>query len=265
MRQKFGNILWGAAFIIAGVGIAGNVFDLWNVSLFFDGWWTLFIIVPCFISIIQYGFNTGNSIGLAVGGLLLLAAQDIIPPGIAAKMFFPVLLVIVGLAIIFRPAITKASYKSGNTKYTTSNKDGNAKYTTSDKEGDAKTEYSYTYTYNGPNDTQNWNTSCGSDIVAVFCGNNGSFNGRVFKGASATAVFGGVDVDLRGATIEGEATLNATAIFGGVDVFTDNNVQVVYRSVPVFGGVECSIPPRDKSLPTLYVNCVAIFGGVEIK
>lgn len=256
MRQKFGNILWGIAFIVAGVGVAGNIFDLWNFNLFFNGWWTLFIIIPCLISIIQYGFNTGNSIGLAIGALLLLSAQDIMPAHIAAKMFFPVLLVIVGLAIIFRPAYRKANGKNNNYEYKST---GTAN--TSSENGEPKVEYNYTSHHH---DTQNWNTSCGTDIVAVFCGNNGSFQGREFKGASATAVFGGVDVDLRGATINGEVTLNATAIFGGVEVFTDNNVQVVYRSVPIFGGVDCSVPARDKSLPTLYVNCVAIFGGIDI-
>lgn len=259
MRQKFGNILWGIAFIVAGVGVAGNVFNLWNFNLFFNGWWTLFIIIPCLISIIQYGFNTGNSIGLAIGALLLLSAQDILPAHMAAKMFFPVLLVIVGLAIIFRPSYRKANFK-GDYQYKSTGSDGEPKVEYSSAGGaDTRSNASYARC-----DTQNWNTSCGTDIVAVFCGNNGSFTGREFKGASATAVFGGVDVDLRGATFTGDVTLNATAIFGGVEVFTDNNIQVVYRSVPIFGGVDCNVPARDKSLPTVYVNCVAIFGGIDI-
>lgn len=250
MRYKIGNILWGIAFILAGVGVAGNIFELWDFNLFFNGWWTLFIIIPCFISIIQNGFNTGNSIGIAIGALLLLSAQNILPRGFSWKLFFPAILVIIGLSIIFKPKYKAVDYKPGSSG-------------SSSASNESSTQHQQ-YTYNSHN-SHNWNTSCGTDLLAVFCGNNGSFADREFKGASCTAVFGGVELDLRNAKITHDVTIDATAIFGGVDIFTDNNVQVVYRSVPIFGGVDCRVPARDKNLPTVFVNSVAVFGGIEIK
>lgn len=265
MRYKIGNILWGLAFILAGVGIAGNAFDLWNFNLFFNGWWTLFIIVPCFISIIQNGFNTGNSIGLAVGALLLVGAQDIFPRYMVAKLFFPAILVIIGLSIVFGRRYYNGYNPRHHAAYTS--EDGNVKV------GDASGEYQYHAADTASNGSANnknyeshgWNNNCGPDLVAVFCGNSGSYRGRECKGAACTAVFGGVELDLRGAEIKGNITVNATAIFGGVDVFVDDKVQVQYRSVPIFGGVDCAVPPRDNALPTVFVNCVAIFGGIDIK
>ena len=35
-----GNLM-GILLIVAGVVIAGNVMNWWNISLFFRGWWTL--------------------------------------------------------------------------------------------------------------------------------------------------------------------------------------------------------------------------------
>ena len=74
MRNKFSNALWGLFFIVIGLGIAGNVLGIWDVEVFFDGWWTLFIIIPCFISMIQSGFGTGSTIGFIIGVLFYIAS-----------------------------------------------------------------------------------------------------------------------------------------------------------------------------------------------
>lgn len=45
------KILWGTALIAVGGIIALNAFGITGIELFFDGWWTLFIIVPCLVGI----------------------------------------------------------------------------------------------------------------------------------------------------------------------------------------------------------------------
>ena len=45
-------IIWGIAIIALGVIFGGNAIGLFNFNVFFDGWWTLFIIVPSVISLI---------------------------------------------------------------------------------------------------------------------------------------------------------------------------------------------------------------------
>ena len=53
------KILWGTALIAVGGIIALNAFGITDIELFFDGWWTLFIIVPCLVRIIwkNWDFN----------------------------------------------------------------------------------------------------------------------------------------------------------------------------------------------------------------
>ena len=70
--RKISKILWGIAFIFAGVIFALNAFGITDIEIFFYGWWTLFIIVPCFIGIFSEREKTGNIIGLAIGVFLLL-------------------------------------------------------------------------------------------------------------------------------------------------------------------------------------------------
>ena len=42
------NILWGIILVIIGVIIGLNTIGITDIDIFFDGWWTLVIIVPCF-------------------------------------------------------------------------------------------------------------------------------------------------------------------------------------------------------------------------
>ena len=45
------NVLWGIVLIAVGVIIALHAFGVADISIFFDGWWTLFIIVPCTVGL----------------------------------------------------------------------------------------------------------------------------------------------------------------------------------------------------------------------
>ena len=88
MKSKFANLLCGIIFITVGIFYAGDTFNLWNFNLFFRGWWTLFIIIPCLISIVENGFNTANIVGLTIGILFLLSSQGIINSRIIGKLIF---------------------------------------------------------------------------------------------------------------------------------------------------------------------------------
>ena len=49
--KKVSGILWGIVLVAVGVILTLNAFGVANVDIFFDGWWTLFIIVPCVIGL----------------------------------------------------------------------------------------------------------------------------------------------------------------------------------------------------------------------
>jgi predicted membrane protein len=90
-----------------------------------------------------------------------------------------------------------------------------------------------------------------------------------FRGASLTAVFGGVTLDLRQARPASEgATITCTALFGGIDIILPRGWSVTVSSTPLFGGVddktERGVPLPDDA-PALRVDAVVIFAGVDLK
>ena len=76
-----------------------------NINIFFDGWWTLFIIIPSFIGLFKDNEKTGNFIGLLIGIALLLACQDFLDFDLIWKLAFPAILITIGLSIIFKDVI----------------------------------------------------------------------------------------------------------------------------------------------------------------
>ena len=105
--KSFGNVLWGIVLIVVGLIIGGNALGITNINIFFDGWWTLFIIVPCFFGLFKDQDKTGNIIGLIVGIYLLLYCQGLINFQFAWKLVVPVIFVLIGLKMIFKDTFNK--------------------------------------------------------------------------------------------------------------------------------------------------------------
>ena len=226
--KKFRNIIWGLVLIILGLEIGGNALDITNIDLFFDGWWTLFIIIPCFTGLFKETEKTGNIIGLLIGIGLLLACQNIIDFDVIAKLWFPAILVCIGASIIFKDII--AGKVNEQIKKLNENK-------------------------TGPN-----------EYCATFSGQDVKFDGEKFTSADLTAVFGGIECDLRNAIIESDVVINTSSIFGGIDIFVPENVKVKVKSSSIFGGVSDKKRHSENSeFHTLYINATCLFGGVEIK
>lgn len=225
--KKFENILWGIAFIVVGLILAGNAIGITNIDIFFDGWWTLFIIVPCFIGLFNDSDKTGNVIGLVIGGALLLACQGLLNFEMVWKLVVPVALVIIGVSIIFKDSI-HGKINSEISKINKSQKDI-------------------------------------PSYCATFSEQNANFENEEFKGADLTAVFGGVKCDLRQAIINSDTVIKAESIFGGVEIYVPSNVKVKIKSTPIFGGVTDKSVHNQESEHTIYINSTCIFGGIDIK
>lgn len=226
--KKFGNVLWGVVLIVIGLIIGGNALGITNINVFFDGWWTLFIIIPCFIGLFNENEKTGNIIGLLIGVALLLGCQDIINFNLIWKISLPAILVMIGLSIIFKD--TLGGKVNDEIKKLNEKRNGENSY------------------------------------CATFSGQKIKFDKEVFTGADLVAVFGGIECDLRNAIIESDVVINANSTFGGIDIFVPSNVIVKTKSTSIFGGVENKVNTKgEKDAHIIYVNGTALFGGVEIK
>ncbi len=103
---------------------------------------------------------------------------------------------------------------------------------------------------------------------AVFGGSEKRTSTSDFKGADLTALFGGVELDLRDAEVaDPPAHISANAMFGGVEVIVPRNWNVQVDVVPLFGGGSDERPYREKEHDSvdLVITGLAMFGGVGVK
>ena len=211
---------------MVGVIYGLNSLNIVDINLFFPGCWTLFIIVPCVIGLVTDGDKTGSIIGVIIGVLLFLGANDIIDYDLIWKLIFPLIIIVVGLSLIFKDRF--------NSKITKRIED--------------------------IADNKN------NGVTAVFSGEDVSFNNRVFTGINLTSIFGGIKCDLRGAKIKKDVVINAYSFFGGTDILVDDNVKIAVSSTSIFGGVDNKKKNNDSTSDiTIYVNAICIFGGIDIK
>lgn len=106
-------------------------------------------------------------------------------------------------------------------------------------------------------------------ITAIFAGRRVASWATPFRSASAIAVFGGVDLDLRSATIAPQgAFVDATAAFGGVKIIVPPEWNVIMSGPAIFGSNENKTQLRGAPAPlspVLTVRGLALFGGVEVE
>ncbi len=96
------NIIIGALLVAGGVIYSLNALGITNLNISFDGWWTLFIIIPSIEGIISSKDKFASIICLVIGVFLLLSARGIIDYGIVWKLILPVIVIAAGIKIIVK-------------------------------------------------------------------------------------------------------------------------------------------------------------------
>lgn len=223
--------LVGFILILIGLFLIGR-----NVGLF-SGFienvifsWQMLLVVIGFVILLSHHNRTTGLILMSVGGFFLLPEifnfeyQDI-------RLFWPALLIIVGLLVIFRRQIDHPKHPDRLTKGSSKNK---------------------------------------LDIVNFFSGAERQFTTQEFEGGKVTSVFGGGELDFTDAGLaEGENVLDIVCVFGGVSLIVPDDWDVVVDVVSIFGGFSDKRKLRSGRVvdPTkqLIIKGIAVFGGGELK
>lgn len=221
--KNMNKIILGLVLVFIGIVVLLNSFGLAQINLFFDGWWTLFIIVPSIIGLINEEDKVGNIIGLSIGVLLLMVCRDILTWGLVLKLVLPLLLIIAGLGLVFNETLKK------NISKKVSEKNDNLE-----------------------------------NIVATF-GSEKLKIEKKFDGCIIDSIFGNVEIDLKDASLDNETIIKANAIFGRIDISLPKDVKVEIKSTPIFGGVNNSYRNNKESKKVIYIESLALFGGVDIR
>lgn len=235
MKKDYSGLIWGVGFIALGIIFSGNAIGIWDVEVFFKGWWTLFLIVPGVLSIIRDGFKWGSGILVFIGVLLLLDSYDLVDSRMMWSLAFPLVLVIIGVSII-------SSFFKGSKSF---EKEENWTM----KSGDVKYDYSKFAEYR-----------------AILGGGEYHNNSQELNGIKAEVIFGGLEIDLRDAKFTDNVIIDVTAIFGGIDIHVPQDVEIeLISGTPILGGFSFRKNRGIEGSPKVKVKYVTIFGGADIK
>lgn len=223
--KNFGNLLWGLVFLILGVIFGLNALGITDINIFFKGWWTLFLIIPCFIGLFKDQNKTGAIIGLIIGIILLICIQGIIPFNILWKLTLPTIFVIIGIVLISNGILT-----------------GKIKSKIKEIDNSEKQEYCATFASQKSKIEEEFK---GANVNAIFGSveldlRNATITSE--KVVEASAIFGSVDIFVPSNV---KVKVKSIPIFGGV---SDKTVK-----------------PNDENAPTIYISAFCMFGGVDIK
>lgn len=220
--MKRSNIIWGIVLIVLGVVFALNALGITNLSLFFDGWWTLFIIVPCAVGIFTNSDKMGNIIGLLIGIVLLLSCRGIFSFEYVWKLAVPAVIVIIGINLIVK------GIRGSRTVMRIT---------------DGKPLRQCCAAFSGQNIDYTNERFDGAELTAVFGGIKCDLrNARLENDAviNVCAVFGGIDI-----LVPDNVSIktNSTSIFGGISNDkhkndSGNTVTLYVNGTCMFGGVD---------------------------
>jgi len=221
----------GLLLVAIGLCILLHNLQVLELSPFLSRWWPLLIILLGLWKLIIWGAQSLSSGSLLmVIGILCLLATLDVITWSALFRIWPVFLIIIGAWVLLRP-----------TRHL------------SEKLRAAEGEDIDTV-----------------DAWALFGGAERQVSSLQFKGGKATAMFGGIEIDLRKARMaEGEHSLDLTAIFAGIEIRVPETWDVWVTGSPIFGGIDDKRASRANGRTTsggrLHINAFAMFGGVEIK
>ena len=218
-------MIWGIIFIIIGLVLGVNALGIAKIDRYFDGWWTLLIIIPCLVGLFKDKDKTGSIIGILIGVVLLLSTQGILDFEIAWKLALPTILILIGLSIILKNTINKKDFET----------------------------------------IKKLNNDFKEEVCATFTTQTIEYDDEKFKGTNLTAVFGAIKCDLRKAIIKKDIVINATTTLGGIEIYIPENVNIKIKSTSIFGGVDEKKKNKVEEGPTIYINANCLFGGVDIK
>jgi predicted membrane protein len=117
-----------------------------------------------------------------------------------------------------------------------------------------------------PNARRPVNSNQTVHAVAVMGGVARGNNSPAFRGGDVAAIMGGCEIDLRQASIDGDAVLDVFALWGGIEIRVPEDWTIVLRVTPLLGGADDKTrPPQGVSRHRLIVRGVILMAGVEIK
>ena len=207
--------------------------------------WPMFLIALGVFIGLRHGFRGITwLILMLIGGAFL--ADHIYPDIYMRRYTWPLVLIILGIFFIFRPR-RRWHWELGEKK-SSSDSDMPTDPVINPEATDSKEDY--------------------VNATSVFGGAKKNILSKNFKGGEIVNIFGGTELNLSQADINGEAVIEMTTIFGGTKLIIPSNWTVRSDAAVIFGGIEDkrAMPAINESTgKILSLKGTVIFGGIDIR
>ncbi len=237
--------VFGIIALIAGLLLLGFNLDILNPHwrhIIFS--WQMLLIAIGFVNIFDKDSLLTGIVLLSVGSIFLIPEFTIVPFKLR-QVFWPVLIIFIGLSVIIKHRFPYFRNKSNRYR---SHQRFNGTLTKGDIDGKGTIQQ-----------------------TNIFGGSRKIFNNSVFNGGKITNIFGGGEIDLRHTKLgEGRIILEINSVFGGMNVIVPSDWIVNIEIDAVLGGFQDKriiIPNSEEnnSESELVIVGFAVFGGGELR
>ena len=195
----------GLLFLAVGIGYLGGAMDWWDFSIFFPGWWTLFLIIPAVFSFFEDGFNFGNGCVFILGVYLLCSANDWISIRLTWGMLVAIGLILLGCRMIIGDSFLRFKHSD-----------------------------SVLQEEDGRRDLRS----------ATYFGNKRLNAHGIVYSLKAESVFGTQMIDLVDADLTECGYVKLEAVFGSIDLLVSDRIHYRVKSENVFGNTRVEHHPE---------------------
>lgn len=285
MKKKSSGAVWGVMLILFGVVIGGRVLHWFDFNIFFDGWWSLFLIIPCSVCFLtERGRRMKALKGLFIGVLLLMAAQGFIEFGMLFPLTLAGFLVMSGLKMLmpkeyFDKKDTQTKQQKTKKTYREEQAAKKRAYNQEESYTDAADYYSEEYNYydsmlRDEDTTSKYRFTAEEEAEFGEFGQKFGWNDYANRGeyrrssqtentvgrqCTCTAILCGKEIHFSKEVFDGAVL---TAVLGAVDLNLRDAVfyhDTVIEAVAVMGGIDIFVP-KDVHV---VVSSTPFLGGID--
>ena len=217
MQMHIKSKIIGLLFLAVGIGYLGAAMDWWDFSVFFPGWWTLFLLVPAVFSFFEDGLHFGNSLVFLLGAYLLCSANDWISFRLTWGMIVAVALILHGCRMIIGDSFLKLRH-------------GDSLLHEEDTRRDLRS--------------------------ATYFGNKRVHAKGIVYSVKAESVFGSQVIDLADADLRECSYVKLEAVFGSIDLLVSDQIHYRVKSENIFGNTRVEHHPEGSQDLSVDVSCV---------
>ncbi|MDR2647668.1 MAG: cell wall-active antibiotics response protein [Oscillospiraceae bacterium] len=241
--QKFLLALLAVLIIAAGVFMLGVQFFDWK-WFWFKGWWTIFIVGAGVALIVKRGPRFGGLFFVFLGVSLYLHEQDIL---LETHMEWLTAMIACSMVALGVDLLVHV-FKGGKLRKIARGAADQMPI--------------------GDNRAQYYSTDESPRYTAIFGGSEPRSVCKTLKKVDATAIFGGLQVDLTQADFQQEIVVDILSLCGGVTIITPPHVLLELDGTAILGGCDASeITGRiyDPNHPKMKIKYFVAFGGIKLK